>query len=269
LCVAAALAAAWFGARALRADPSPAAPASPAIAPIEPASPAAPAVAPVASDHVYTGCAESPDDVNPLTAASAVARRLVLARTHDGLLAADPATGDLVPAAAERFEYSLAQNHWDHVTLHRVALGRPSSTLEMIEHTTTAALSRNAAFQIALPFRIYLAWMKFRGRIVPTRRRTVPCWSLGELLRHERIEEVDLLKMDCEGSEYEILAHTEDRDLRRFRRIAMEYHLFHPTHRVETLVNRLQKCGFEVQVSRKWFDFWFAKVGMLFAKRRD
>ena len=104
LCVAAALAAAWFGARALRADPSPAAPASPAIAPIAPASPAAPAVAPVASDHVYTGCAESPDDVNPLTAASAVARRLVLARTHDGLLAADPATGDLVPAAAERFD---------------------------------------------------------------------------------------------------------------------------------------------------------------------
>jgi FkbM family methyltransferase len=172
-------------------------------------------------------------------------------------------------AAAERFEYSLAQNHWDHVTLHRVALGRPSSTLEMIEHTTTAALSRNAAFQIALPFRIFLAWMKFRGRIVPTRRRTVPCWSLGELLCHERIEEVDLLKMDCEGSEYEILAHTEDGDLRRFRRIAMEYHLFHPTHRVETLVNRLQKCGFEVQVSQKWFDFWFAKVGMLFATRRD
>ena len=107
LCVAAALAAAWFGARALRADPSPAAPASPANAPIAPASPAAPtepAVAPVAADHVYTGCAESPDDVNPLTAAGAVARRLVLARTHDGLLAADPATGDLVPAAAERFD---------------------------------------------------------------------------------------------------------------------------------------------------------------------
>jgi ABC-type transport system substrate-binding protein len=107
LCVAAALAAAWFGARALRADPSPAAPASPANAPIAPAAPAAPtepAVAPVAADHVYTGCAESPDDVNPLTAAGAVARRLVLARTHDGLLAADPATGDLVPAAAERFD---------------------------------------------------------------------------------------------------------------------------------------------------------------------
>lgn len=107
LCVAAALAAAWFGARALRADPSPAAPASPANAPIAPASPAAPtepAVVPVAADHVYTGCAESPDDVNPLTAAGAVARRLVLARTHDGLLAADPATGDLVPAAAERFD---------------------------------------------------------------------------------------------------------------------------------------------------------------------
>jgi ABC-type transport system substrate-binding protein len=90
LCVVAAFAAAWFGVRALRADPPMAAP--------------SPAAAPAASEHVYTGCAESPDDVNPLTAAGAVARRLVLARTHDGLLAADPATGELAPAAAERFE---------------------------------------------------------------------------------------------------------------------------------------------------------------------
>jgi ABC-type transport system substrate-binding protein len=54
--------------------------------------------------HVYTGCAESPDDVNPLTAQSPVARRLALAYTHEPLLAVDPATGDLRPAAAERFE---------------------------------------------------------------------------------------------------------------------------------------------------------------------
>lgn len=35
--------------------------------------------APVGRAAVYTGCAESPDDVNPLTAQSPVARRLVLA----------------------------------------------------------------------------------------------------------------------------------------------------------------------------------------------
>lgn len=59
-----------------------------------------PAGAPAARAAVYTGCAESPDDVNPLTAQSPVARRLVLAYTHDALLAVDPATGELRPAAA-------------------------------------------------------------------------------------------------------------------------------------------------------------------------
>jgi ABC-type transport system substrate-binding protein len=102
LCAVVVLASAWIGVQAFGADPQPAAPPAPA-APASSGDGAAAAVLP-ASDHVYTGCAESPDDVNPLTAAGAVARRLVLARTHDGLLAADPATGDLVPAAAERFD---------------------------------------------------------------------------------------------------------------------------------------------------------------------
>lgn len=84
-----AAAAVWFGGRALFAVGSPQAPER--------------AATPAADGHVYTGCAESPDDVNPLTAHGGVARRLVLGYTHEALLAVDPATGELVPAAAERF----------------------------------------------------------------------------------------------------------------------------------------------------------------------
>ncbi|MEY4829647.1 MAG: hypothetical protein RLZZ562_1443, partial [Planctomycetota bacterium] len=36
--------------------------------------------------HVYTGVAEEPDSLNPFTTTSAVARRYVLAFTHDTLL---------------------------------------------------------------------------------------------------------------------------------------------------------------------------------------
>ncbi len=54
--------------------------------------------------HVYTGVTEEPDDVNPFTANSAVARRYVLAFTHDGLLDLDPASGDLRPALAESWQ---------------------------------------------------------------------------------------------------------------------------------------------------------------------
>ena len=58
----------------------------------------------VPQGHVYTGCAEEPDDVNPFTSHSIVGKRLVLAYTHDALLDIDPASGALRPALAEAYE---------------------------------------------------------------------------------------------------------------------------------------------------------------------
>lgn len=54
--------------------------------------------------HVYTGCSEEPDDVNPFTANSNAARRMVLAYTHEALLDLDPRSGALRPALAETYE---------------------------------------------------------------------------------------------------------------------------------------------------------------------
>src|SRR5688572_8004065 len=58
----------------------------------------------VPQGHVLTACAEEPNDVNPLTTADPVARRLVLAHTHDTLLEIDPESGELRPALASAFE---------------------------------------------------------------------------------------------------------------------------------------------------------------------
>jgi ABC-type transport system substrate-binding protein len=58
----------------------------------------------VPQGHIYTGCADEPDDVNPYTAHSIVARRLIFSYTHDPLLEIDPVGGELRPALAERFE---------------------------------------------------------------------------------------------------------------------------------------------------------------------
>ena len=56
--------------------------------------------------HVYTGFAEEPSDVNPLTSHEQVARRLVLSHTHDTLLDRDPVDGALRGCLAERWEVS-------------------------------------------------------------------------------------------------------------------------------------------------------------------
>lgn len=60
----------------------------------------------VPQGHVYTGVADEPGDVNPYTSDSNVARRLVLAFTHESLLDTDPRTGQLRPALASAYELS-------------------------------------------------------------------------------------------------------------------------------------------------------------------
>lgn len=54
--------------------------------------------------HVYTGVAEEPNDLNPFTTSSGVARRFVIGFTHDTLLDLDPATGALRGALATAYD---------------------------------------------------------------------------------------------------------------------------------------------------------------------
>lgn len=171
--------------------------------------------------------------------------------------------------AADHLEHSLAQNNLRNVRLHRVAMGRSGSTLELWEHPEAASLNRARGFRIAIWLRLNLALLVRRGRFCPPRLRTFPCWSLADLLAQENLTAADLLKMDCEGGEHDLLAAASDADLRRFPRIMMEFHHFHPSHRLSNLVNRLEKAGFTVEVSRPWLHHLLHKTGMLWALRHS
>lgn len=52
----------------------------------------------------------------------------------------------------------------------------------------------------------------------------VECISFDEVMNKDGIEQCDLLKLDCEGSEYEILQGCAPETLGRVRRIVGEYH---------------------------------------------
>jgi FkbM family methyltransferase len=70
----------------------------------------------------------------------------------------------------------------------------------------------------------------------------VPCLTLGALLEEHFGDELDLLKMDCEGAEIEIVAQASDTDLRRIREIRMEFH----GPDIEPTLQRLLGLGFRV-----------------------
>jgi FkbM family methyltransferase len=52
----------------------------------------------------------------------------------------------------------------------------------------------------------------------------VPCVSLADLLKEYRLDRVDLLKMDCEGSEYDILYGCPTRIFKFLHAIVLECH---------------------------------------------
>ena len=81
-----------------------------------------------------------------------------------------------------------------------------------------------------------------------TRSLEVTCITLDDLFRRARLVHVDLLKIDCQGSEYEILYGASRENLSRVSQIIVECEVFadHPGWSQAELDAYLQGLGFTV-----------------------
>jgi FkbM family methyltransferase len=94
-------------------------------------------------------------------------------------------------------------------------------------------------------------------RVVPIgagRGPSVRMLTLEQLFDETETTYCDLLKIDCEGGEYDILLSASDRMLHRVRAIICEYH---PTtqHGPVELMKRLSQAGFEVEADHTPIGF--------------
>jgi FkbM family methyltransferase len=76
-------------------------------------------------------------------------------------------------------------------------------------------------------------------------RTRVPMKTLARLAGEQRLDRIDLLKLDCEGAEWDILPAAED-VLPRVRQICMEFHC-ERGWTAEKLADWLKTRGFEVR----------------------
>lgn len=82
--------------------------------------------------------------------------------------------------------------------------------------------------------------------------RVVPCDTLPDIFRIHTLPRIDLLKIDCEGGEYDIFDNVPAEVMEKIGAISMEVHNTDGAwSRLESLHKTLRDSGFQVQGDRK------------------
>lgn len=97
-----------------------------------------------------------------------------------------------------------------------------------------------------------------------TRQIKVHAVTLADVLAQHTLDRVDLLKLDCEGAEYEILMNAQEETLAKVQRIVMEYHNVDVDHTHVQLIRFLESVGYTVSWEQ---NIVHEEIGYLFAAR--
>ena len=81
-------------------------------------------------------------------------------------------------------------------------------------------------------------------------KRVVPCATLSEILEDNELTRVDLLKVDCEGCEYDIFSSVEDGTLEKISNIVFEFHPIEGFEiKLDRILERLRRAGYTLRVN--------------------
>lgn len=86
--------------------------------------------------------------------------------------------------------------------------------------------------------------------------------SISDFIRKNKIKNIDFLKVDCEGGEYDIFMRSPTSILKKIRKISMEYHNINEKMNGGILKDFLEKCGFKIKIIPQG-----KKKGILYAVR--
>jgi len=95
-------------------------------------------------------------------------------------------------------------------------------------------------------------------------KKIVQSKSLLAILEEHALEKVDLLKLDCEGAEYDVLMKAPSAVFDKIERITMEYHDLDAEHNHQRLIPFLEDQGYIVQ---RFMNAVHDHIGYLFAAK--
>lgn len=165
------------------------------------------------------------------------------------------------PRAFACLEMNVARNNLANVTALHAAAGARDGMLELVTYPGLESLTHAADVP---PPSI--------GKILQgtgwARRIRAPLVPLARIMDDQKLAQVDYLKLDCEGGEFEILRGLPDAYWPRIARIAIEFHDAGPQRRHGELVSILKARGYDVKVEASALDR-ILKSGAIWARRLD
>jgi FkbM family methyltransferase len=138
----------------------------------------------------------------------------------------------------ERLLSNVALNDLQNVTCRRAAIDSHEGTL-------TLRILAKSAFASA---------HEVNGNGEEWIEETVPCLTLDQVIKNFKVDRINLLKVDCEGSEHGIFETLSAEAAARIDQIAMEVHSIEGASK-ERLYHRLVALGFQVHRAPIWVAF--------------
>lgn len=142
-----------------------------------------------------------------------------------------------LPANVRYFRELIANNRklQDHIQLHEAAVtGLEKSHIDLF-------FAESTDFQVVPS--VFEGFNKDNTACVQ-----VPAITLSRIIHENDLTNIDLLKLDCEGSEYDIIYNTPPDLLKRARRLAIEVHdIDELSHNLMSLKKYLEELGYEVK----------------------
>lgn len=162
---------------------------------------------------------------------------------------------------------NLKRNNIRNVSTIRAAVGSDEGFTEIVTYPRFNVISHQRASTPTFFTRALVSL--WTGRWKQHDSVTVaPTVSLGRIMEENRLKDIDLLKIDGEGCEFTIFRNIAVKHLARIRRIAMEFHEYHPDNRCEELVSILEGSGYQVAVVKPLFDYYaVGRCGFIWAWR--
>jgi FkbM family methyltransferase len=185
------------------------------------------------------------------------------------------------PRSLECLRLNISQNDLRNVTVVAAAAGSENGTMELACHPGWEGLAHNAAFDAPWFFNNSMTgrlarWLLQRSLRHPHQAAeakpiVVQQMPLARIMDEHGMTTVNFLKVDCEGSEYEILRSLDAADWERIERAVIEYHDFGRGRNHRELMQILRDNGFEVEVVRTFEErimpLLGIRVAMIWAKK--